>query len=109
MLRELSRNLLHNAIRHVPPNGRLQVRVARENGSVLLAVEDSGPGLSADMQARLFEPFSPGDPRRGSGLGLTICHEIVNTLGGTISLKNRMAGEKVQGLDVAVRLPLAQE
>jgi two-component system sensor histidine kinase TctE len=107
MLRELSRNLLHNAIRHTPERGRLQVRVAGEGDTALLTVADSGPGVAAELQPRLFQPFSPGDPRGGSGLGLTICHEIVNTLGGSIVVKNRMAEGRIEGLDVAVRLPCA--
>ncbi|MEJ6023749.1 sensor histidine kinase [Ramlibacter sp. PS4R-6] len=108
MLRELSRNILHNAIRHVPSYGQLKVRVAADADAAVLTVADSGPGLSAEMQSRLFQPFSPGGPRGGSGLGLTISHEIVTTLGGTIALKNRMAGERVEGLDVVVRLPMVR-
>jgi two-component system sensor histidine kinase TctE len=91
----------------VPEHGTLRVSVAVEGDAAVLIVADSGPGISDDMQSRLFQPFSPGDPRRGSGLGLTICHEIVRTLGGSIVLKNRVEGEKVQGLDVVVRLPAA--
>lgn len=105
MLRELSRNLLHNAIAHVPRGGALRVRVAREGDAAVLSVSDSGPGIPPELQARLFQPFSPGDPRRGSGLGLTICHEIVRTLGGDIQLKNRVQGVRVLGLDATVRLP----
>lgn len=104
MLRELSRNLLHNAIAHVPRGGALRVRVARESDAAVLSVSDSGPGISAELQARLFQPFSPGDTRRGSGLGLTICQEIVRTLRGDIQLKNRVQGGRVQGLDAMVRL-----
>jgi two-component system sensor histidine kinase TctE len=108
MLRELSRNLLHNAIRHVPRGGALQVRVCREGDAAVLSVSDSGPGIASELQARLFQPFSPGDPRRGSGLGLTICQEIVRTLGGDIQLKNRMRNSRVLGLDATVRLPASE-
>lgn len=107
MLRELSRNLLHNAIRHVEPQGQLQVRVGTDGDAAVLTVSDSGPGISDDLESRLFQPFSPGT-RGGSGLGLTICHEIATTLGGSIVLRNRKSSENVIGLDVVVRLPLAQ-
>jgi two-component system sensor histidine kinase TctE len=107
MLRELSRNLLHNAIAHVPRGGALSVRVEREGDAALLMVSDTGPGITAELQARLFQPFSPGNVRSGLGLGLTICHEIVRTLGGDIQLKNREQGGVMRGLDAVVRLPLA--
>ena len=108
MLRELSRNLLHNAIRHTPRGGALAVRVQADRNSVALTVADSGPGIGAELQARLFQPFSAGDVRGGSGLGLAICHEIVRALGGTLVLENRTAHGRVEGLDATVRLPLSQ-
>ncbi|MBC5768274.1 sensor histidine kinase [Ramlibacter albus] len=108
MLRELSRNLLHNAIKHTPPGGSLSVRVQADRNSVALTVADSGPGIPAELQSRLFQPFSPGDPRTGSGLGLAICNEIVRTLGGTLTPENRSEHGRVLGLDATVRLPLAQ-
>ena len=108
MLRELARNLLHNAIRHVPLRGSLAVRIVTDANSVALTVADSGPGLSATVRERLFQPFSAGDPRSGSGLGLAICQEIARALGGTISLENRETRGHITGLDATVRLPLAE-
>ena len=108
MLRELARNLLHNAIRHTPAGGTLSVRVFAETRTAALVVSDSGPGLSAELQARLFQPFSAGDVRSGSGLGLAICQEIVRALGGTIHLENREKDGRVAGLTATVRLPLAE-
>jgi two-component system, OmpR family, sensor histidine kinase TctE len=107
MLRKLTRNLLHNAIRHTPVGSALSVQVVADVNSVALTFADSGPGLASGLRARLFQPFSPGDARSGSGLGLAICHEIVRALGGTIGLENREAHGHIQGLDATVRLPLA--
>jgi two-component system sensor histidine kinase TctE len=107
MLRELSRNLLHNAVKQVPPGGTLAVRVAQEDGHAVLQVRDSGPGIGPELRARLFQPFSAGDVRGGSGLGLAICREIVRALHGAISLENREIQGHVAGLDATVRLPLA--
>jgi two-component system sensor histidine kinase TctE len=107
MLRELARNLLHNAIRHSPPGGALSVRVVADATTVALTVADGGPGLTAEMRSRLFQPFSAGDVRSGSGLGLAICHEIVQALGGTITLEDRAVHGHIAGLDATVRLPLA--
>jgi two-component system sensor histidine kinase TctE len=107
MLRELTRNLLHNAIKHVPRGGALRMRAGPEGASAQLVISDSGPGIAPEQQERLFQPFAPGDARRGAGLGLTICQEIVTTLGGSISVRNRVAGDAVHGLDVTVRVPLS--
>jgi two-component system sensor histidine kinase TctE len=73
----------------------------------VLEIQDSGPGLSAALQARLFQPFSAGDTRSGSGLGLTIAREIVLALNGTIELKNQVAGSTGGGLVATISLPVA--
>ncbi len=106
MLRELSRNLLHNAIRYTPDHGTLSVQLLCDSNVAALVIHDSGPGISSELRARLFQPFSAGETRTGSGLGLAICHEIVQALGGSISLDNREEHASVVGLDTTVRLPL---
>lgn len=116
MLQELSRNLLHNAIKHSPYGGALTVRVRIEQepgisgdiGVAVLEIQDAGPGISSELRQRLYAPFSAGDMASGSGLGLAICREIVQTLGGTIALENRESGNHIDGLDATVRLPLEQ-
>ncbi|WP_422846130.1 sensor histidine kinase [Acidovorax sp. M2(2025)] len=107
MLRELSRNLLHNAVRHAPQGSELTVDLRTDTHHLALTISDHGPGIDDELASRLFQPFSAGDVRTGSGLGLAICHEIVQALGGTIALANRTAGGRVTGLDAVVRLPLA--
>jgi two-component system sensor histidine kinase TctE len=108
MLRELARNLLHNAIRHTPPHGSLQVQLLSDERSATLLISDSGSGISPELRERLFQPFSSGEDRSGSGLGLAICHEIVLALAGSLSLTNRENLGQVSGLDTSVCLPLAQ-
>ncbi|SEA12651.1 sensor histidine kinase [Variovorax sp. YR216] len=109
MLQELSRNLLHNAIKHSPPGGALVVRVAADAQTATLTVSDQGPGISDELRQRLFAPFAAGDVASGSGLGLAICREIVLALGGTIALENRESATGVIGLDAVVHLPLARD
>ena len=106
MLRELTRNLLHNAIRHTPAGGLLAITLARAGGEARLTVADGGPGIAPKLAERLFQPFSAGAGGTGSGLGLAICHEIVQTLGGRIQLVNRMHNGRVDGLDAIVSLPI---
>jgi two-component system sensor histidine kinase TctE len=107
MLRELSRNLLHNAIRYSPAQGKLQVRLLRDASHAALVISDNGPGISEELRKRLFQPFSAGQAHSGSGLGLAICQEISHTLGGQIELLNRSHRGRIDGLDTTVRLPLA--
>lgn len=113
MLQELTRNLLHNAIKQSPAGAALSVSLRSEGGDAVLTVRDSGPGISPELRQRLFAPFSAGSTSSGSGLGLAICREIVLALGGRISLDNRSApagedgAERVIGLDAVVRLPLS--
>jgi len=109
MLQELTRNLLHNAIKHSPRGAALSVMVRCEDDEAVLTVRDEGPGISAELRQRLFAPFSAGDTGNGSGLGLAICREIVLALGGRIDLDNRSVQEnsaQVVGLDAVVRLPV---
>ena len=77
-------------------------------GFALLLISDSGPGISAELRERLFEPFSAGAEHSGSGLGLAICHAIVLALGGSLSLDNHHAQGRISGLDARARLPLVQ-
>jgi two-component system sensor histidine kinase TctE len=102
-LRELTRNLLHNAIKHSPPGGELAIRIGGEGAEAVLEIADGGPGIAPEMRPRLFQPFSAAGTRQGSGLGLAICHEIVASLGGRIALVDRQP----HGLKAEVRLPLA--
>ncbi len=107
MLRELARNLLHNAIRHTPVGGSLRLRLVADQHHAALVVSDSGPGLPPEVRARLFQPFAAGSSNSGSGLGLAICRDIVGALAGSVSLENRDSRGRVLGLDATVRLPLA--
>jgi two-component system sensor histidine kinase TctE len=108
MQRELARNLLHNAIRYSPPGGALLLRVEHEGRDAVLKIADSGPGIDAELRSRLFQPFAAGSASGGTGLGLTICLEIVRKVGGSIALVNRIGPEgRIDGLDTTVRLPMA--
>ena len=106
MLRELTRNLLHNAVRHSPRGGLLAIRLAQVDGQAELTVSDSGPGIVPALAERLFQPFSAGEGGSGTGLGLAICHEIAQSLGGRVELRTRRQNGHVTGLDAIATLPL---
>ena len=79
-------NLLTNAIRHAPAGGQVRLAAAPGPASVTFTVEDDGPGVPPDMQARLFEPFVTGRAD-GIGLGLAIARELADAHGGTLELR----------------------
>jgi two-component system sensor histidine kinase TctE len=107
MLRELTRNLLSNAIRHSPQGGCLKLAIKPSQDAVLFSLRDEGPGLSDDLQSKLFQPFATGDTRQGSGLGLSICLGIVQSLQGVIKLRNEPMAGSLSGLNCEVQFKRA--
>ncbi len=79
-------NLLRNAEQVLGEDGRVRIAAVREDGAVVLTVEDNGPGVPERMRERLFQPFAAGNATGGTGLGLAICKEILRAHGGDIAL-----------------------
>ncbi|MES2151289.1 MAG: sensor histidine kinase [Pseudomonadota bacterium] len=105
MVSELISNLVHNAVRHTPHDGRMGIRISEEGGMLVLTVWDSGEGMSGDIRDRLFEPFAATHDSKGCGLGLTIRAEIAKSMGATLGLSNRMEAGVVAGLDARLCVP----
>ncbi len=78
-------NLLANAFRWTPDGGRIALQLSADNGSVSVAVEDTGPGIAPQEQDRIFRPFFSRDGA-GTGLGLAIARELATALGGRLHL-----------------------
>ncbi|MCF6768036.1 ATP-binding protein [Thiotrichales bacterium 19S11-10] len=102
----LFRNLLDNAIRYTPDNGKIKVIISRENDDICLRFCDNGPGVKPDELTRIFDRFyrQSGTGESGSGLGLSIVKEIVRLHDGKIQAINRKTG----GLEVLIRLPICK-
>ncbi|MEO8643830.1 ATP-binding protein [Pseudomonas sp.] len=84
----LVKNLVDNAIRYTPVGGRVDLTVELAQETVILQVKDSGPGISAEEQMLVFDPFyrSLGTDETGSGLGLSIVKAIADRTGAHIRL-----------------------
>ncbi|MFN2194321.1 MAG: sensor histidine kinase [Candidatus Promineifilaceae bacterium] len=99
-------NLVSNAIRHTPRDGRVTLSAAQQNGDILLSVTDTGSGISDDDLPYIFNRFYRGDQARRqngeSGLGLAIARSIVHAHGGTISADSAIG----TGSTFTVTLPI---
>jgi len=82
-LRQVLANLLLNAMQAMPDGGRITVDALRESGVDVITVLDEGPGVPADLRTRIFEPLF-STKTKGTGLGLTICRQILEYHGGAI-------------------------
>jgi K+-sensing histidine kinase KdpD len=86
LLEQVVTNLLENAARHTPKGRRIEVVLRPSGRSVRMVVVDHGPGVQRKDVERIFEPFRPGPPTGGEGVGLAICRSVVEAHGGTISV-----------------------
>jgi two-component system phosphate regulon sensor histidine kinase PhoR len=106
-LRQIVDNLLDNACKYTPGGGRVAVRVVESPGEVALEVQDTGIGIEARDQQRVFERFYRVDKARsrelgGTGLGLSIVKHLSLALGGRVSLDSAPG----RGSTFRVHLPM---
>jgi len=100
-------NLLENAARYTPASAKIEITARGRDGGVEIRVADTGPGLPAGSEAKVFDKFFRGaglgsaDGRRGAGLGLAICKAIIQAHGGEIRAGNRPTG----GAEFVITLP----
>jgi two-component system phosphate regulon sensor histidine kinase PhoR len=107
-LRQILSNLIDNAIKYTPAEGRVSIGCGVDNGVAIIEVSDTGAGIPAEHHARLFERFYRVDNARsrelgGTGLGLAIVKHLCQAMGGNVSVSSQVG----KGSTFAVRLPLA--
>lgn len=103
-LHQIVSNLLDNAVRFTPEDGRVQVTLQETKTAVTLSVQDTGPGIAEEALHRVFERFYRADEARagdGSGLGLAIVKLLVTLHGGQVEASNHPQG----GTVLTVSLP----
>jgi two-component system, chemotaxis family, CheB/CheR fusion protein len=106
-LRQITSNLLGNAIKFTPEGGTVSVALAHDRGVMELCVRDTGPGIAPEFLPRVFDAFSQADPsitriHHGLGIGLALVRHFVVRQGGTIDVASPGAG---QGTTFTVRIP----
>jgi two-component system OmpR family sensor kinase len=97
LIAQVIRNLLTNARRHAGPDGRVALSARVDGGSLLVMVDDDGPGIPSEQRERVFDRFHRNEPSRdrasgGSGLGLGIARSIVEMHGGRIWVEDSPLG-----------------
>ncbi|MBI4967564.1 MAG: stimulus-sensing domain-containing protein [Rhodospirillales bacterium] len=112
-LAQVFRNLIANAVSFSPPSGQLRLAANRQDGRIVVRVEDEGPGIPRGKEEAIFERFYSERPQgekfgTHSGLGLSISRQIVASFGGTLVGANRSdaQGETI-GAVFTVTLPAA--
>jgi nitrogen-specific signal transduction histidine kinase len=96
-------NLIANALEAMPHGGTIRIAARKADNCVLIAVEDTGPGIPDGIRERLFEPFVTAGKEHGLGLGLALSRQTVLDHGGD------MWTEPASGARLVIRLPLTAE
>jgi signal transduction histidine kinase len=101
-LNQVWTNLIHNAVQAMGARGDLLIETTVEDRNVLVAIQDSGPGIPDEMVSRIFEPFfTTKGKTEGTGLGLAISARIVEKHGGNIRVESRPGCTRFE-----IRLPI---
>lgn len=102
-LKRVFSNIISNSLRYIPKDrGIIEVKITSDDNNVLFSIRDNGPGIDEKIIDKVFDPFFTTDQsRKISGLGLSICKEFIEILGGKILVKND------NGLVVRFSIPIS--
>ncbi len=103
LLRQVVLNLLNNALQAVEPGGRIEAAARAEGDTLEILISDNGCGIPPENMEKLFNPFfTTKPPGQGTGLGLSLCHNLVEGMKGQICVESVVG----RGSTFTVRLPL---
>lgn len=94
LIQQLLVNLIENAIKYTPANSPIEISAAEDGDEVVISIGDRGPGIPEENREKVFQKFyrQQNDQRPGAGLGLAICHGIVQAHGGRIWVEENPGG-----------------
>jgi signal transduction histidine kinase len=106
-LKQVTLNMIMNAIDAIEDFGKIRISTSISEDRVLIKFEDTGCGIATDNLDKVFEPFfSTKSPGKGTGLGLSICYGIIEEHNGNISISSNGVG---QGTIFIISLPRYKE
>jgi signal transduction histidine kinase len=111
-LEQIFANLVNNAGKYTPPEGRIDITLTREETGAVVRIRDTGAGIPREMLHRIFEPFVQVDPslhrvqQGGLGIGLMLVRRLLEMHGGSVSAWSEGPGK---GSEFVVRLPVQSE
>jgi signal transduction histidine kinase len=109
-LRQVLINLLSNAIHSIQGKGCITIEVATDDDGATISLGDTGTGIPQERLEKIFEPFfSTKPPGEGTGLGLFVTREIVDKLGGTISVESRVGDGSRFTVEIPAKHPEKQD
>jgi signal transduction histidine kinase/CheY-like chemotaxis protein len=103
-LREVLVNMVFNAVDAMPAGGRLTLSAEEVDGSMEIAVSDTGCGMSPEVRSRIFDPFFTTKGMAGMGLGLAVCYGIIQRHQGSIEIESTVG----EGSSFRIKLPIAE-
>lgn len=106
LINQVIMNLLVNAAQAIETTGKIRIETRADDSYLIIIVEDDGPGIPEENQARIFDPFfTTKDVGKGTGLGLNICYGIIKDHGGSINVESTLGS----GTRFTIRIPVDRE
>ena len=104
-LQQVILNLISNAIDAIGKDGTVSVKSRADDSEIRVVIADTGPGIPENMQKKIFDPFfTTKSSGKGTGLGLWISYNIIEKLGGSLSLRSQVG----QGAEFTITLPIVR-
>jgi len=102
-LQQVFLNLMNNAIDAIQKNGLIEVKTRKEGDQVVVGIKDNGPGIPDKHLTKIFDPFfTTKEVGKGTGLGLSVSYNIIEKLGGLITVKSKLS----EGTLFSIKLPI---
>lgn len=104
-LREVIINIITNAVDSIQNGGKIEISSLDFQDQIVVEIKDNGMGMNKEIQKRIFEPFFTTKGSRGSGLGLSVSYNIIESFGGNIEVES----EEDVGTSFKIKLPICKE